>query len=49
MNRVAHLLHKMSFLLRQRRTITYSKRYLISDKDVKLAKKKGKYAKPTPT
>ena len=35
MNRISHLLHKMNFLVRQRRAVKYSRKYVISVNDTK--------------
>ena len=39
MNRISRLLHKITFLARQRPVINYSHKYSITDKDVQRAAK----------
>mmetsp|Transcript_845 Transcript_845/g.1313 ORF Transcript_845/g.1313 Transcript_845/m.1313 type:complete len:85 (+) Transcript_845:331-585(+) len=34
LNRVSRLLHKDSFLLRQRKAMSYSKRFIVTDQDL---------------
>ncbi len=45
MNRVTRMLHKASFIARQRKSFDYFRKYVVTDRDIKIADLKEKQKK----